>query len=128
MSRQAESAFKGKLCTRLAAEAGGWWLPVEANARQAAAVDILGCYRGIFVAFETKMKRRKATARQGVILGLVREAGGVAAVARSFEEAAAVLHSIDDALARAATPLLQADGFADNTIGRHLAAALAAAQ
>ena len=44
--------------------------------------DIIGCYNGRFLAFETKTpdKRKNTSARQDYVIGLIRKAGGIAEV------------------------------------------------
>lgn len=54
-------------------------------------VDFLCCYRGTFVAIETKIWPRKATPMQKLFLDSVRESGGIAFVAYEVENVKANL-------------------------------------
>jgi len=48
--------------------------------------DILGCHKGRFFAIEVKANNRKPTDSQSKFLRNIREAGGIAFVARSVED------------------------------------------
>jgi Holliday junction resolvase len=51
--------------------------------------DIIGCYQGVFFAFETKMpaKRSNTSRRQEHVMGMIRQAGGISQVVCSAREA-----------------------------------------
>lgn len=51
--------------------------------------DIIGCYRGLFFGFETKMpsKRNNTSKRQDFVQGKIRSAQGYTAVVTSIPEA-----------------------------------------
>lgn len=57
--------------------------------------DIVACYRGRFVALETKMPQGKLHGRQAYVLASIERAGGVVSVPRSVRDALAVLDAID---------------------------------
>lgn len=58
--------------------------------------DLICCYRGIFVAFETKTPEgRGPTRRQAYVHRCIRRAGGVVDVPRSVADASNVLDRID---------------------------------
>lgn len=63
--------------------------------------DIIVCAEGLFIGLETKMpgKRHNTSARQKYVIGKIREAGGVAEVVTSVDEARSVVAA---ALARRA--------------------------
>lgn len=53
---------------------------------KAGTADIIGCYRGRYFAIEAKVGRNKSTPAQDEFLNSVREAGGIAFVARSLDD------------------------------------------
>lgn len=58
--------------------------------------DIIGCYRGRFIAFEVKRDANGELSRlQIYMIGKIREAGGIASRIWSVEQAHAVLDRID---------------------------------
>ena len=94
---QAEGQFKARLARHLT-ERGGYWLPIHGSAMMRSTLDIVGCYRGIFVIFELKSPKGtgKTRPRQPVVAWQVLRAGGVARLrVRTTEEADHVLDSID---------------------------------
>lgn len=60
--------------------------------------DIIGCYKGRFVAFETKNpeKRSNTSVRQDYVHGLIKKAGGLVAVIVTPEEAIELLDEVID--------------------------------
>lgn len=59
--------------------------------------DIIGCYHGRFIAFECKRDATgKATALQAYMMKKIREAGGIASLIFTAEQAEAVLDRIDE--------------------------------
>lgn len=76
---------------------GGFWFKVHGSPLQIAGVpDIIGCYRGRFVAFEVKRSEvHKPTQLQIYQINRIRRAGGVALPIHSVEEAIAILDRID---------------------------------
>lgn len=53
--------------------------------------DIIGCYRGRFIAVETKMPGNTTSRRQDFVIARLREAGAHVVVAQSVSEALRVL-------------------------------------
>lgn len=49
--------------------------------------DIIGCYRGRFIAVETKMPGGTTSRRQDYVIGKIRQAGGTVVVAQNVAEA-----------------------------------------
>jgi Holliday junction resolvase len=77
---------------------GGFWIKIHGSPFQIAGIpDILGCYRGLFVAFEVK---RDATGRptklQAFQMGKIKAAGGIATLIYTVEQAVAELDRIDE--------------------------------
>ena len=58
--------------------------------------DLVGCYRGHFVALEVKRPGGQPTAEQVAWLEVVRRNGGVAEVVHSVEEAMSVVEGMGD--------------------------------
>lgn len=54
--------------------------PFQAGMGRAGIPDVIGCYRGVFVAFECKAGSNKPTALQEREMQAIREAGGYAHV------------------------------------------------
>lgn len=80
-----------------------WWVKIHGSPFQVSGIpDILGCYRGRFVGFEAKLPDDPArlTARQGWMLNRIEEAGGIASVVSSPDEAVGILQEAfpDDTL------------------------------
>lgn len=76
---------------------GGWWFKVWGSPMQIAGIpDIIGCYRGRFVAFEVKRAEGyEATKLQLFIMKKIRAAGGIATLIWSTEQAFTELDRID---------------------------------
>lgn len=93
-----ETKLVAKILKRLRQQ-GGWWLKVHGGATQLTGVpDILGCYRGRFVAIEVKLPvpgRIAASPRQRLILKRISQAGGFAIIATTPQDALKVLEEID---------------------------------
>lgn len=53
------------------------FMPVQASAFGMPALDYLLCYRGRFIAIETKAPGKKTTARQEATCNAIRDAGGL---------------------------------------------------
>lgn len=97
---QRESKLSRQIIKDLKAH-GGFWFKVWGNEHMMAGLpDIIGCYRGLFISFETKMpgKREDTSKRQDYVHGLIHKAGGVAQVITSSDEALARLEAIDERL------------------------------
>ncbi len=50
------------------------------------ALDLIVCYKGLFISIETKVKPNKPTKQQLKVMNAIREAGGLAFVAYSLED------------------------------------------
>lgn len=77
---------------------GGWWMKVHGSAFQKAGVpDIIGCYRGRFVALEVKLPSSdsRLSLMQRVTLTKLRQASAASYVVRSTLAASRVLDLID---------------------------------
>lgn len=79
---------------------GGWCYKVHGNEfTPAGTPDIVCCYRGVFVAFETKTPTGgEPTEIQLYRHKRIRRADGVVGVPRSVADAMAVLDALDDEL------------------------------
>lgn len=87
MPRKPETALSEKVLSRLRAE-GGRWTKVHGGPFQEAGVsDILGCWRGRFVAIELKIPGEKPTKLQETYLDDIHYSGGIAGVATTVQEA-----------------------------------------
>lgn len=60
--------------------------------------DIICCYRGLFIGFETKTELGSTDARQEYVHRKLSEAGGLVFVPRNVQDASEVLDLIDDTL------------------------------
>jgi Holliday junction resolvase len=66
---------------------GGWWMKIHGSPFQLAGVpDIIGCYKGHFVAIEVKVEGNKPTRLQEECIKLLQLAGARVGVAYSVEE------------------------------------------
>lgn len=82
---------------------GGFWFKIWGNEHMMAGLpDIVGCYRGRFVAFETKNpeKRSNMSVRQEYVHGLIKKAGGVVEVIVTPEEALGHIDRVDAMIKR----------------------------
>jgi penicillin-binding protein-related factor A (putative recombinase) len=77
---------------------GGFWFKVHGSPMQLAGIpDIIGCYRGRFIAFEAKRDATgKPTAIQAYMMEKIRAAGGIATLIYTPEMALARLDRIDE--------------------------------
>lgn len=78
---------------------GGFWAKTHGSPVVTRGLpDIIGCYRSIYIAFEVKRDPSgKPTTLQAFRISEITQAGGVARVISSVEEAEAVLDRIDAA-------------------------------
>jgi hypothetical protein len=92
-----ERAVVKKLLERLRSR-GGFWIKLHGSPFITAGLpDIIGCYRGRFIAFEVKRDEHgKPTRLQLFYLGRIRDAGGVASLIHTVEAAEATLDRIDE--------------------------------
>jgi len=80
---------------------GGIWFKIHGGAMQTTGIpDIVGCYRGRFVAFEVKVpgKESTLTPRQAWTLNRIRFYGGFSAMVTSYEAAVALLEEFDSVI------------------------------
>jgi hypothetical protein len=91
-----ESTLSGKLAKRVR-DRGGWCRKVHGGPYGAGWPDLIGCYRGLFLAIETKLPttRNTVTDLQRATLDDLRKAGAVAVVISSVRQLDHVLNSID---------------------------------
>lgn len=76
---------------------GGFMFKVWGNAQMMVGLpDLVGTYRGLFVAFEVKTPRGDLSDRQRYVLARIQRRGGVIAVPRSVADASNVLDRIDE--------------------------------
>jgi Holliday junction resolvase len=79
-------------------ERGAWFfMPVSNGMGQVGIPDIIICYKGVFVAIETKAPGKKAnvTANQERVMNEIRLNGGFAFVVDSIDELKLLFDSID---------------------------------
>lgn len=80
-------------------ERGGWCYKVWGNALTPAGIpDIICCYHGLFVAFETKTPTGELSRIQEHTHKKMRAANAFVFVPRSVEEASAALDEVDELL------------------------------
>lgn len=81
---------------RMVIERGGFAFKVWGNAQMMAGLpDLVCCYRGVFVAFETKTPTGTTSAIQRHVIARIDRAQGVVRVPRSVADASDVLDRID---------------------------------
>lgn len=88
--KQPESALVKKIMLKLEVKFGGSWNKIHGGAYQASGMsDIIGCVQGNFVALEVKIPGRENTLTklQSKFLEEIRQAGGIAAMITSPEQA-----------------------------------------
>lgn len=74
---------------------GAWHFKVHGHLGQRPGVpDIVACVRGRFVAIELKGPRGKVTAHQEKEVHRIRQAGGIAGVARSIDDVVDILREV----------------------------------
>jgi hypothetical protein len=85
-------------CKKYLKSIGAWYfMPVSNGMGQVGIPDIICCYRGIFVAIETKApgKRNQVTANQERVIEAIRTADGYAWVVDNADDLAPIFKSID---------------------------------
>lgn len=94
-----EERFRVRVLQQLRARGGEWITYPRTRFAAAGISDVLGCYRGRFVALELKRPNGEghygATRTQEAFIARVRAAGGYAIVASTWEAIEALLLSID---------------------------------
>jgi len=80
---------------------GGWWVKIHGSSTQVSGIpDVIGCYRGRFVALEVKRPNAvMLSKRQRFMLKRIASAGGFARVVTSKRGALEVMAEIDSTLA-----------------------------
>jgi hypothetical protein len=76
-------------CKKYLKSIGAWFfMPVSNGMGQVGIPDIICCYKGIFIAVETKApgKRNQTTANQNRVIGAIKEADGWAIVVDNVEQ------------------------------------------
>jgi hypothetical protein len=76
-------------CKKFLKERGAWFfMPVSNGMGQVGIPDIICCYKGIFIAVETKApgKRNQTTANQDRVISAIKEADGWAVVVDNVEQ------------------------------------------
>ena len=81
MASTPEAKVKARLKKHLDAMGIYHFSPFQAGMGRAGVPDIIGCYRGMFVAFECKAGKNKPTLLQVREIETIRRCGGVAVVA-----------------------------------------------
>ncbi len=90
-----ESAFQKKVLTYLKGR-GGYWIKIHVGAYQLEGEpDIIGTYKGRFVAFEIKQGAYKATPLQLYKIEQIKKSGGLAMVVYTLDQVVEVLDKID---------------------------------
>lgn len=77
---------------------GGWWVKYHPGPRygQPGVPDILGCYRGVFIALEVKRPGQKPTALQEATHREIMDKGkGIVRVVTSVDDALSLVYAID---------------------------------
>ncbi len=91
-----EKTIENKIKTYLKSK-GAYFVKYHGNKfSQVGVPDILACYKGQFIAIEVKNETGKTSQLQDINLKLIRDAGGIAIVARSVEDVEEVISFIDD--------------------------------
>jgi Holliday junction resolvase len=96
MAEPLEKAITAKILKALELE-GGYWRKIHGSPYQSGIPDIIGCYRGVFVAFEVKRPSTRAnvTKAQEYAINTINANGGYASVVTSPDEAVEVLIRIE---------------------------------
>ena len=74
-----------------------WWVKIHGSAYQASGIpDIIGVYKGRFIAFEVKLpdKEHTVSRRQALMVVRITLAGGVAKVVSSMREVTDIMESL----------------------------------
>ncbi len=94
--KKPETKLVGHIMDRLEAE-GGWWMKVHGSIFQIAGVpDIIGCWKGRFIAIEAKMPGNGPSLIQTEVIKLLLKAGARAGVAYSVEESLCIRDGYDN--------------------------------
>jgi hypothetical protein len=98
LSREApprESVVVGHILNYLRTR-GAFAEKIHGDYSQSALLDIIACYRSVFIHLEVKRAAGiPATPRQQYIIQKVKEAGGISTVVHSVDEVAAILSELE---------------------------------
>lgn len=97
MAKTPEGGVKDA-CKKFLRERGAWFfMPVSNGMGQVGIPDIIICYRGLFVAIETKApgKQNQTTPNQDRVIAAIREANGFAWVVDNPDDLKPLFDSID---------------------------------
>lgn len=91
MAQQRESRRQRRIRKALQSECGGWWRKIWGGGpyQHAGIPDLLGCVDGYFFAFEVKEDDGEPSELQLDEIDEIRDAGGVASIVRTPQEAVA---------------------------------------
>lgn len=91
-----ESAIQKEVMQTLRKHGGFWWKDAAGPYQQQGIPDIIGCYRGLFVAVEVKRPLiGKPTPMQQQTMEKIKQAGGYAYIATSARDAEILLAVLD---------------------------------
>lgn len=85
-----ETALKNKVLKWLRSLDKSWWYKV-CDLFNIGIPDIIGCWKGKFVAIELKVKPNKPTKFQKYVIEKIKQAGGIADVCYNLDEVKALL-------------------------------------
>jgi hypothetical protein len=97
MSRKPESRLVDKIIHHLRKKPKSYWVKLHGGLFQTVGLpDIVGCYKGRFVAIEVKLpgKEHTLTERQKLILQRLAKAGARAGMATNLKEAISICRGI----------------------------------
>lgn len=87
MPKKPETKLSNQVLPRLRAE-GGWWVKIHGGPFQAAGIpDILGCWRGRFIAIELKTPEGGPSELQKRAMDTIHICGGRTGLATTVDEA-----------------------------------------
>lgn len=92
-----ESTLRSSIVKKLDSYGGFWYVTHIDQYGTGGIPDIIGCYKGRFIAFEVKLpgKEHTLTERQARRIAQINAAGGKAAMVTSVEQAASIVYSTD---------------------------------
>jgi hypothetical protein len=86
-----------KTIREVCAEGQGYFIKIHGSAYQVSGIpDIVGVYRGRFIALEVKTDTGEVSRRQVLIMARIKKAGGIARVVTSAREVRTILEEQDD--------------------------------
>lgn len=98
MPAKPETLLSKKVLSRLRAE-GGWWVKIHGGPFQCSGIpDIIGCWKGRFVAIELKVGKGEPTKLQLVNVAILQNCGARAGIATSVEEALSIRDNLKNSL------------------------------